>query len=294
MALYSIKDLERLTGIKAHTLRIWEKRYNIVEPVRTDSNIRTYCDNDLKKLLNLSILNRNGIKISQLSKLTDEQIKNELFRSIEPATDHQSQIESMVVAMIELNEERFDWILNQSITKIGFEETLFRVIYPFYEKVGILWQTGTICPAQEHFVSNLIRIKLSVSINELPAVSNPEARRIILFLPEWEMHELGLLTYFYMARKQGLKVYYLGQNVPVSDVYGLAETTKPDFLGLYLVLPVEETKLQEYLSALSQHFPQSTILISGAQAAGTQSSLPTNMQYVHGACDFKALLAKIN
>jgi DNA-binding transcriptional MerR regulator len=202
MAVYSIKDLERLTGIKAHTIRIWEKRYQIVEPHRTDSNIRTYCDNNLKKLLNISILNRSGIKISALCKLSEDQIREKVLLSLKPETDFSSQIESMVVAMIELNEDRFEWLLNQSITKIGFEETLFNIIYPFYEKVGLLWLTGTICPAQEHFISNLIRLKLSVAIDGLPSVTSPEAKRIILFLPEWEMHELGLLTYFYMARKQ--------------------------------------------------------------------------------------------
>lgn len=287
MAVYSIKDLERLTGIKAHTIRIWEKRYQIVEPHRTDSNIRTYCDNNLKKLLNISILNRSGIKISALCKLSEDQIREKVLLSLKPETDFSSQIESMVVAMIELNEDRFEWLLNQSITKIGFEETLFNIIYPFYEKVGLLWLTGTICPAQEHFISNLIRLKLSVAIDGLPSVTSPEAKRIILFLPEWEMHELGLLTYFYMARKQGLKVFYLGQNVPAADVYDLITTAKPDFLGLYLVVPSEEDVLKSYIQNLSTHFHQGTIFVSGSQASSISDVLPSNVKYIPGAAEFK-------
>jgi DNA-binding transcriptional MerR regulator len=294
MAVYSIKDLERLTGIKAHTIRIWEKRYQIVEPERTDSNIRTYCDNNLKKLLNISILNRSGIKISTLCKLSDDQIREKVLMSLKPETDFSSQIESMVVAMIELNEERFEWLLNQSITKIGFEETLFNIIYPFYEKVGLLWLTGTICPAQEHFISNLIRLKLSVAIDGLPSVTAPDAKRIILFLPEWEMHELGLLTYFYMARKQGLKVFYLGQNVPAADVYDLITTAKPDFLGLYLVVPTEEEVLKTYIQNLSAHFDNGTIFISGSQASAISDILPSNVTYVPGAIEFKKQFEYLN
>lgn len=292
MSNYSIKDLERLTGIKAHTIRIWEKRYNIVDPGRSDSNIRSYCDGDLKKLLNVSILNRTGYKISSISKLTTQQINEKVIEVLDPENDYQSQIESMVVAMIELNEERFERILNQSITKIGFEETLFYVVYPFFEKVGLLWQTGTICPAQEHFISNLIRLKLSVAIDSLPIVSNPEAKRIFLFLPEWELHEMGLLTYNYMARKQGYKVFYLGQKVPMRDLFELADTVNADILATFFVTGVTENEILTYLKNLTSHFSTQQILISGMQAASVTTKLPENVKYVQGAGEFKKLLEK--
>ncbi|MBZ0244289.1 MAG: MerR family transcriptional regulator, partial [Bacteroidales bacterium] len=231
MSTYSIKDLERFTGIKAHTIRIWEKRYGIVDPSRTESNIRWYNDEDLKKLLNVSILNRHGYKISRIASLSRKQINQKIMEVVKPESDYLSQIESLVVSMIDLNEDRFNRVLNQSIIKIGFEETVFYVVYPFFEKIGLLWQTGTINPAQEHFISNLIRMKLFVAIDSLPAVTNPKAKKMVLFLPLWEMHEIGLLTYYYIAKKAGIKVFYLGQNLPYQDLVSVGQTVEADVLG---------------------------------------------------------------
>ncbi|NOU47617.1 MAG: MerR family transcriptional regulator [Bacteroidales bacterium] len=294
MSYYSIKDLERLTGIKAHTIRIWEKRYNIVDPNRSDSNIRSYCDGDLKKLLSISILNRNGLKISTICKLSTQQINEKVFEVLDPENDYQSQIEGLVVSMIELNEERFERILNQSITRIGFEDTLFYVVYPFFEKVGLLWQTGTICPAQEHFITNLIRLKLSVAIDNLPIVTNTDAKHIFLFLPEWELHEMGLLTYYYMARKQGFKVIYLGQKVPMPDLFVLAEKIKADLLVTFFVTGISEINIQNYLQSLCAHFKTEQIIVSGMQAAEIADRLPKNVHFVRGTCEFKSLLKQIN
>jgi DNA-binding transcriptional MerR regulator len=290
MSTYSIKDLERLTGIKAHTIRIWEKRYDIVDPARTDSNIRWYTDNDLKKLLNVSILNRHGIKISHIARLSNQQLNQKIMEVIRPDSDYLSQIESLVVAMIELNEERFEKILNHSIIKIGFEDTLYHVVYPFFEKIGVLWQTGTINPAQEHFISNLIRMKLFVAIDSLPAFSSSPARRIILFLPEWELHEIGLLTYYYIAKKHGIKVIYLGQNVPLSDLFSVAQLIEPDLLATYFVSAITLTEMKIYIEELTSQFPYQHILISGIQAANINFALPDNTHLMKSAKDFKQAL----
>ncbi len=290
MSTYSIKDLERLTGIKAHTIRIWEKRYAIVDPSRTDSNIRWYNDDDLKKLLNVSILNRHGYKISRIAGLTPQQINQKIMEVVRPESDYLSQIESLVVSMIELNEDRFEKILNQSIIKIGFEETLYYVVYPFFEKIGLLWQTGTINPAQEHFISNLIRMKLCVAIDSLPAVTNPGARKIIMFLPEWELHELGLLTYYYIAKKHGVKVYYLGQNVPFHDLISVAQTVTPDLLATYFVSAISREELDHYLSELASNFPKQHILISGMQAATIDFELSAYTKLISSANDFKQFI----
>lgn len=287
MSTYSIKDLERLTGIKAHTIRMWEKRYSIVDPERTQSNIRWYTDSDLKKLLNVSILNRNGIKISHLARLTPDQLNQKIMEVVRPGSDYLSQIESLVVSMIELNEERFEKVLNNAIIKLGFEESLFHVIYPFFEKIGLLWQTGTINPAQEHFISNLIRMKLFVAIDSLPAVLEADARRIILFLPEWELHEIGLLAYYYLAKKHRLKVYYLGQNVPLEDLFSVAQVVKPDLLATYFVSAVSVEEMIAYIQNVTDHFATQHVLVSGIQAANIDFRLPDNAHLLSSATDFK-------
>jgi len=293
MSTYSIKDLERLTGIKAHTIRIWEKRYAIVDPSRTDSNIRWYNDEDLKKLLNVSILNRYGYKISRIASLSRKQINEKIMEVVKPESDYLSQIESLIVSMIELNEERLERILNQSILKIGFEETLFYVVYPFFDKMGLLWQTGTINPAQEHFVSNLIRMKLCVAIDSLPAITNPDAKKILLFLPSWELHEIGLLTYYYIARKAGLKVFYLGQNVPYHDLVSVGKTVNPDILGTYFVSAISILDMQNYLKALSTDFPNQHVLVSGIQAANIDFELSDLTKLMSSAKDFKSFIKTV-
>ncbi|MBU2558088.1 MAG: MerR family transcriptional regulator [Bacteroidetes bacterium] len=294
MSTYSIKDLERLTGIKAHTIRIWEKRYGIVDPSRTDSNIRWYNDEDLKKLLNVSILNRHGYKISRIAGLNRKQINQKIMEVVRPESDYLSQIESLVVSMIELNEDRFEKILSQSILKIGFEETLYYVVYPFFEKIGLLWQTGTINPAQEHFISNLIRMKLCVAIDSLPAVTNPDAKKIMLFLPEWELHEIGLLTYYYIARKHGLKVIYLGQNVPFQDLISVAQTIQPDVFGTYFVSAITNEEMKKYLEDLSEHFSSQHIIVSGIQAANIDFKLSDYTKLVKSASDFKVFIKTLS
>lgn len=290
MSTYSIKDLERLTGIKAHTIRIWEKRYGIVDPCRTESNIRWYNDEDLKKLLNISILNRHGYKISRIATLSLQQINQRIMEVVKPESDYLSQIESLVVAMIELCENRFERILNQSIIKIGFEETLYYVVYPFFEKIGLLWQTGAINPAQEHFISNLIRMKLFVAIDSLPAVTNSDARKIILFLPEWELHEIGLLTYYYIAKKHGIKVYYLGQNVPFEDLISVAQSVEPEMLATYFVSAVSSDKIQHYQQELVRNFPDLHILISGMQATAMEAELAEGIKLIRSANEFKSFI----
>jgi len=293
MSTYSIKDLERLTGIKAHTIRIWEKRYGIVDPCRTVSNIRWYKDEDLKKLLNISILNRHGYKISRIATLSLQQINQRIMEVVKPESDYLSQIERLVVAMIELCENKFERILNQSIIKIGFEETLYYVVYPFFEKIGLLWQTGAINPAQEHFISNLIRMKLFVAIDSLPTVTNPDAKRIILFLPEWELHEIGLLTYYYIAKKHGVKVYYLGQNVPFEDLISVAQSVKPEMLATYFVLAVSSEKVQHYLQELVRSFPDLHILISGMQAIAMEAELAEDIKLIRSANEFNNFITAL-
>ncbi|MFW5979061.1 MAG: MerR family transcriptional regulator, partial [Bacteroidia bacterium] len=214
MATYSIRELEKLSGIKAHTIRIWEKRYKIIQPKRTGTNIRYYSNNDLKKLLNITILNRQGWKISDIAKLSDEELNRKVKDFSYDSKDTESQIEKLVIAMVDLDEVKFDQILSNAIMHDGFEQTIINLIFPFFKKIGLLWQTGSINPAQEHFVSNLFRQKLMVAIDNLKIPDRKDAKKFILFLPEKEFHELGLLFYSYLIKKSGHSVIYLGSSVP--------------------------------------------------------------------------------
>ena len=284
---YSIKDLERLTGIKAHTLRIWEKRYNIVEPQRSESNIRSYTDEDLKKLLNVSILVKNGYKISRVADLCSSDINEKILDISRLSNNHNSEIEGLIISMLELNESKFEKILNSSVIKMGFEKTVYNIIYPLFEKIGVLWQTGSINPAQEHFISNLVRRKLFVAIDGLSYNTKPDSKSFILFLPEWELHEIGLLLYDYLIRKSGNRVIYLGQSLAFEDLVSISNDLKPDYLLASLTTSVPSGELKDYLKQLAYSFENSKIFISGLQGNSISFPIPPNIKILKSAKDFK-------
>lgn len=265
MSHYSIRDLETFTGIKAHTIRIWEKRYGIVEPARTDTNIRYYDDEDLKRLLNVSILNRHGFKISEITKLSTQEIAEKILQVTVQSVNVDNYIESLVIAMIELNEEQFDKTLTSLIIKMGFEDAVLKVLYPLFERIGVLWQVGSIVPAQEHFISALIRQKMIVAIDGITAPRKPEGKTCVLFLPENEWHELGLLFCSYLLKKAGHHVVYLGQNVPVGNIQMVVKKHPVRFLITQLVAGRSVEEINGLLGFLSAQFPEHKVLVGGIQ-----------------------------
>lgn len=293
MIKYSIKDLEKLTGIKAHTIRIWEKRYNLVDPSRTATNIRFYSDEDLKRLLNVSILNRYGFRISNIVSMTNEELNNKLMdlSSKDPVFNH--EVESLVLSMIEMDEQRFDKILSSSIIKFGFESTITEVLHKFLEKIGVLWQTGTITPAQEHFVSNLIRQKLILAIDGQHVTPHTNAKTFLLFLPEQEYHEIGLLFFHYLIRKHGHQVIYLGQNVPIADLPEIASIRFFDFLFTSITCSLPGTSLQETINTIGNMFPSKTILLGGYQFQENEVTLLPNMRLLHTVGDLEKFLLSL-
>ncbi|MFW6275379.1 MAG: MerR family transcriptional regulator [bacterium] len=259
MIRYSINDLEKITGIKAHTIRIWEKRYNVVTPSRTDTNIRYYDDEDLKKLLNISTLNKHGLKISEIVKMSNEDMREKILEISHNSNDYESSINNLIVSMIEMDEDKFEKVLGSSIIKIGFEKTITHIIYLFLEKVGILWQVGTINPAQEHFITNLIRQKLIIAIDGQESSPKPDAKTFLLFLPEKELHELGLLFYTYIIKKAGHRVIYLGQSVPLKDVLEVIKIRNADYMITYFVAALDTDEIPGYLKTISQGFSHKDI-----------------------------------
>lgn len=293
MGAYSIRDLERLSGIKAHTIRIWEKRYRLVEPNRTITNIRTYCDSELKKLLNISILNRNGFKISKIAHLSLQEISEKVNQITRHEVDTQSQIEGLTIAMIEFDEARFEKILSRSILQFGFEDTVIKIIYPFLVKIGLMWQTGAINPAQEHFMSNLIRQKIWVAIDGQMIAENEGTRHLLFFLPEGEMHELGILFFAYLAKRRGNQVIYLGQSVPMPDIAEILRSKPFDALATAFISSIHGNKILSVINELSAIAGNIPLFISGLQVENLDGSLPPNVTLIPSPGRFIEELEKI-
>lgn len=291
MSTYSIKDLEQLSGIKAHTLRIWEQRYNLLNPKRTDTNIRFYDEDDLKLILNVALLNDNGFKISKIASMASHEIRDEVIKLTERSLTHDDQIHALTICMIEMDEERFDKILSTNIIKLGFEQTMLNIIYPFMSKIGVLWQTGAINPAQEHFISNLVRQKLIVAIDG--QIYHGGGKKFLLFLPEGELHEISILFASYLIKSKGHKVIYLGQSTPNDDLLSVFKLHQPEYLLTVITTSPSSEYVQEYVNALSDRFSTCQILVTGYQVIGQDLVFPKNVRQMNYIRDIKDLLEEL-
>lgn len=278
VAVYSIKDLEKLTGIKAHTLRAWEQRYNILNPKRTKSNIRYYEDKDLKLILNISLLNKNGLKISKIAKMSSEEILEKVRAISEINYEFGTQLDALTISMIEMDEQKFDRIINTNIQQIGFEQTMLEVIYPFLDKLSLLWLTGSISPVQENFISFLIRQKIIVAIDKEPSSTNTKAKKFLLYLPEGERQELSLLLMHYLVKSRGHKVVYIGQDINITDLQDAYNILKPDHIFTMITEAYAKEPVQKYIDQLSLCFPDCQLLFSGYQMV-VQDITPNNNNY---------------
>ncbi len=274
---YSIKDLEQLSNIKAHTLRMWEQRYGMLKPQRTDTNIRYYTDAELRYILNVSLLNQNGYKISKIAALSQDMIEREVKRITNLKSDHDSQVNALVLAMIDLNEFSFNKIFTDSIMRIGFEETVIKIIFPFLEKIGNLWVTGSIRPVHEHFISNLIRQKLIVNIDAHPKELKPNSKKFLLFTPENEIHELALLFNYYLLKSRNHDVVYIGLNIPIHDLISVFHHQQPDYIVSNFTIHPKGEVLKKYIQLLSKNFHSSQIILSGYQIRNFRGNLPSNI-----------------
>ena len=286
MGKYSIKDIEKLSGINAHTIRIWEKRHNVIAPKRTSSNIRYYDDYDLKRVLNISILNNNGLKISSIAQMTDEELHEKVVQLSRDSNATESNVDRMIVCMIELDERTFEKLFSEFIMRFGFEDTVIKIVYPFVKKIGVLWQTGNISPAHEHFISNIVRQKIIVAIDALPAPDD-NRDKVLLYLPDGELHELGLLFYHYIAKKNGLKTIYLGQSVPYEDLLAVNKVHNPDFIFTSYTSPISPKEFKEHMSRLQRDFGDKIILISGYQVTQNRFTLPEQIIKIENTEEFK-------
>lgn len=262
MHSFTIKDLENLSGIKAHTIRIWEQRYSFLKPNRTGTNIRFYSNDELKTILNVALLNKFGFKISHIDKMNPAEIREKILSLNQQEAQLDRIVNSMIQYMIDLDMEGFENIIDDYISSRGIEKTISQIIFPFLEKIGILWLTNHINPGQEHLVTNIIRQKLIVGI-EMVRSSVQSDKTVLLFLPEGEYHELSLLFINYMLKSKGVKTIYLGCSIPLNDVEQLAKLKKPDYLYTHLTTSGAKFNIDKFLEGLGKRMPDTRVIISG-------------------------------
>ncbi len=280
MAIYSIRDLEKLTGIKAHTIRIWEQRYGLVTPARTDTNIRYYTDENLRHLFNIALLNRNGLKISKLAQMTPEEIAAKGAALAHNNPNQNSKIDALTLAMIDLNEAAFEQVFAEHVAAKGFERAMLELVYPFLDKLRLLWLTNSISPAHEKFVGQIIRRKLMCAVDEAhPRIDSPV---FLVYSPEGEMQELTLLFIQYLLRTRGMRVVYLGANVAVSDLKDACLSLKPNYVFTILQEPLPRHPIQTYVDNVAQAINGSQLLLTGQQFFVGPVTLPSNAMVLNG------------
>jgi len=263
MKTFTIRDIESLTGIKSHTLRIWEQRYGIPKPKRTKTNIRYYDDDDLKLLLNVSLLNRQGYKISKITALSKTEMEELVLSYSMECDDTTVQVDCLMSAMFNLDESAFERLLSTHLMKQGLESTLMDLFFPFLNRIGNLWLAGQVNPAFEHFFSNLVRQKVIVAIDAQSAARKKDGKTFVLYLVKGELHELGLLFANYMVRSEGHHTIYLGQNLPCTELKAVLDKTNSDYILTTLTNTVPSGDLQTYINNMSELFTTQKIILTG-------------------------------
>ncbi len=278
MNAFTIKDLENLSGIKAHTIRIWEQRYNFLSPSRSDTNIRYYSNEELKKVLNIALLNKNGYKISHIDKMGDLEVKEKILTLPHLQAQQERIVNDLIQCMVDLNMEKLEDVLDDQIRDRGIERTITQIIFPYMEKIGILWLTNHINPAQEHLVTNIIRQKLIVGIEGINS-SLKINKTVLLFLPEGEHHELGILFMYYLLKSRGATTIYLGANVPLKDVEYVVNLKKPDYLYSHLTAVGHNFNFDKFIASITKKFNGTTIVLSGMLTQSYEKKIPSSITF---------------
>jgi DNA-binding transcriptional MerR regulator len=282
MAEYKIKDLEVLSGVKAHTIRIWEKRYSLLTPERTDTQIRLYTDEDLVILLNVCLLYKHGVKISHIANMAFPQIQSKVSE-IQELHKTEDSYEQLILALLNLDEKLFRSTLGALIDEVGLTNTFTEHLVPFLDRIGIMWLVGSINPAQEHFISNLIRQKVISEIDKLPIPENKEDA-VMLYLPEHEWHEISLLFYQFILRSKNIPTIYLGQSLPYESLIQCVNQLKPKALVTSWLTAVEDKFMENYFKQLKEDSNQIPIYAGGYQIRTNFSkikSLVTEIEDIH-------------
>lgn len=277
MVVYSIKDLESLSGVKAHTLRIWEKRYDLIQPKRTKSNIRFYTDEDLRKLLNVCYLYKKGYKISKIGQMCHETIKNKVSNYSKCNLSFKDQLDALMIFILDLDSYNFNMILDQNISQIGMERTMMEIIYPLLDKLSIAWLAGSFLEVHESYVTQIIKSKILASTEKLEEKHNHDPCYMV-FLSPGEEQELSLLYLHYILKANACKVVNLGTGVNLSDVNYAIDACNPDYVFTIINQEIENMPLQNFVDHISQGLNGATLLLTGYQTLTPGIKWPKNVE----------------
>ena len=293
MNLFSISQLEQFSGIKAHTIRIWEKRYDALKPNRSEGNTRYYDNTQLKRLLNIVSLMDAGHKVSKLCSFSDEKLFEVLNEKLNSSfSDNETTeyyISQLVAAGMTYDETHFDATFTNCLNKYGMKDTYLKVIYPLLFRIGLMWANDSMAAANDHFISNIIKQKLFSTINALPVAKN-HSDTWLLFLPENEFHELSLLFSNYLIKKAGKKVFYLGANVPIDMLKVSVNQIAPTNLLFFLVHHDLVDDSQNYLNTLTENFKNSNIHLSGNEKLISQLKTGEKIEWIRSVQELEDLL----
>lgn len=261
MDLFTISDIENLSGIKAHTLRIWEQRYNLLQPKRKESLHRYYDNEDLKQILQIAHLNRNGYKISKIARMSGEQMNELTLEKENPDQLFENFIEQLIQACMQLDEERFNRVFQTILMHLGFEKVVQQIFYPMLERIGMYWVTETTRPVQEHFASYLITKKILVAINAIEQPKNGEIS--VLFNPAGEHHEIPILFIQYLLKKSGKRIRYFGTDVSIELLKEYCKKNHVDRFHLHVITNFSNKTMDGLIGEMLQTFPEQQIIVSG-------------------------------
>lgn len=298
MDSYSISQLQQFSGIKAHTIRIWEQRYNALTPGRSEGNTRHYSGEQLRRLLNIVSLMNSDNKVSELCTMSDEKlhklIEKQAIPLQSPVPEYDFYVSQIVAAALEYNEARFDKVFSNALMRYGMKDVYVHIVYPSLGRLSLLWSTTALAPAQEHFISNLFRQKFLAATDALPIATSAAAGKDawLLFLAEDEFHELGLLLAGYLLRQAGKKVIYLGANVPFDSLIASVKSIKPANLLYFLVHKNDTETDQELLTRMGQQFGNLHLYLACDVARSTSFKKPKNCTLLHAVNDLMAVLEK--
>ncbi len=292
MQHFSIRDIENLCGVKAHTLRIWEQRYKIFVPKRKQSQHRIYDCDDLKELLRISFLYHNGYKISRIAEMSEAELQQEIEKIKPEPCNYEIFVHQLIEASVVFDKENFEKIVNGLVLRMGLEKSIVHIFYPFLQRIGLLWMTNHVIPAQEHFSSHIIRKKIICATDGLELTNNGQYN-VVVFSPPGEEHEIPLLVINYFLRKQGIWTTYFGTGVDTDTLKYYTKHFRVTHFYTHVITHLDNCGLNEFIEGLCRTFPQQKILISGP-ACSCVCDKPGNLLYLRSmeeALDFSRKLA---
>jgi len=292
VARYFIKDIENISGIKAHTIRIWEQRYNLISPKRTETNLRFYNDEDVKLILNVSILKDAGYRISDIAALNQRDLMEKVNSVIDEVEGKESIIKSLVASTYDLNESEINKIISSHILKNGFESTVLNLIFPFLKKVGQLWMSNSLHPGLEHFATNIIKNKLQIA-SEGKQIRNENSKKFLLFLPEGEHHEISLLFASYLLKANGHEVVYMGSNTPMEDLEKVFKDWLPEYIFTSVTTGFTQLTFEKMLEVFESNWDNIKVFITGNRALEHKGKVPKNVSIIKDVSEFKLVIESL-